>query len=200
MPIQPPPVCNPDGIAWFLRHCDGVVHGPFPFGSLTEAARLGRITSDTMVSHPDFTNSAWVRALEIPEIAAAAVVSSPLPSATGSMQAAAAKGSLFSRCRPDHPGMKILLLATLIWVGGLPLAYAYGVAQAYHGSEYQAGSERYEFHSFVIEKHEMPSREWQFSGRNLALWTMLYGVVAVVGIVVTFTVPARRWRPDATMA
>lgn len=52
-----------------LTHGDGVEHGPFPFTSLVDAARQGRITDATMVRHAVITGGHWQNALSINGIA-----------------------------------------------------------------------------------------------------------------------------------
>lgn len=191
MSAQPPPVCSPDGHAWFLRHRDGVTRGPYTFEALLEAAQQGRLASDTLISHPDFTQSNWVPALAIPELAAA----NPL-TAAGYQPDAAALRSQPSKHRPGNLGKRIVLLATILWVAGLPLAYQYGTAQAHHGSRYDANTETYHFPTFDLQRAEMLLREQRYIERSLTLWSVLYVGVAAAGILITFVVPDRPWRPD----
>ncbi len=195
MSAQPPPVCSPDGHAWFLRHRDGVTHGPYTFDALIEAAQQGRLASDTVVSHPDFTQSVWVRAFTIPEVAAAA----KRLATTGNSNAEAAGRPVPVKHRSGQLGKRIVLLATLLWLAGLPLAYQYGTAQAHHGSQYDANYEVYHFDTFTVRKPEMQLREQRFVERSLTLWSVMYVVVAGVGIVITFVVPDRPWRPDVAL-
>lgn len=198
---QPPPVCNPDGIAWFVRHRDGVVRGPFPFESLLQAAQAGRLASDTLVSHPDFTQSRWVLANALPELAMLrpAVPTAAAPTAAGGRTAAPPRPpSAIGRRR--HPGKRMLLAAILIWLGGLPLVYAGSLVQAHHGGEYRSDTKAYVFDTFVLSHDEMTAREQEFSGRNVALWSSLWGAVALIALVVMFTVPERPWRPDLTLS
>src|SRR5690606_31364781 len=183
MSAQPPPVCSPDGHAWFLRHRDGVTHGPYAFDALIEAAQQGRIASDTVVSHPDFTQSDWVPALAIPEVAAAA---NALPLSGERKPDTAATRHVPIKHRPGHLGKRIVLVATILWLAGLPLAYQHGTAQAHRGSRYDANSEFYHFDAFAVHKTEMLLREQRFVERSLTLWSALYFGVAAVGILITF--------------
>lgn len=81
-PPSPPPVpvsaAGPSAVAytavdttidWHLRHGDKVVHGPFEFQHLIEAARTGNIAADTEIQHAAATHGQWVTAITIPEIA-----------------------------------------------------------------------------------------------------------------------------------
>jgi hypothetical protein len=196
MSAQPPPVCSLDGYAWFLRHRDGVTHGPYTFDALLEAAQHGRLASDTVISHPDFTQSDWVPALALPELAAAA---NALALPAGYKADAAAIRYPPSKHRPGHLGKRIVLVATLLWLAGLPLAYQYGTAQAHHGSHYDASTEIYHFNTFDVHKAEMLLREQRFIERSLTLWSVLYVGVAAAGILIKFVVPDRPWRPDIAM-
>jgi len=195
MSAQPPPVCSPDGHAWFLRHRDGVTHGPYNFDALIEAAQQGRIASDTVVSHPDFTQSGWVPALAIPEVAAAqtqAVTGGSKPdTAAIRQQPVKHRGGQF--------GKRVVLLATILWLAGLPLAYQYGTAQAHHGSRYDANAEIYYFDASAVSETEMLLREQRSVERSLILWSALYVAVAGIGILLTFVVPDRPWRPDVAL-
>lgn len=196
---QPPPVCSPDGIAWFVRHRDGVVRGPFPFESLLQAAHAGRLASDTRVSHPDFTQSRWVLASELPELAMLRPPAVATATAAGGRPATPPRPpSAIGRQR--HPGKRMLLAAILIWLGGLPLVYAGSLVQAHHGGEYRSAPQAYVFDTFVLSHDEMAARELEFSKRNVAIWSSLWGLVAVVALVVMVTVPARHWRPDLTLS
>lgn len=195
MSAQPPPVCSPDGHAWFLRHRDGVTHGPYAFDSLIEAAQHGRIASDTVVSHPDFTQSGWVPALAIPEVAAAQTRAAT----SGSKSDAAATRHQPVKHRGGQFGKRIVLLATILWLAGLPLAYQYGTAQAHRGSRYDVNSEIYYFDELAVRETEMLLREQRFVERSLTLWSAIYVAVAGVGILLTFVVPDRPWRPDVAL-
>lgn len=196
MSAQPPPVCSPDGHAWFLRHRDGVTRGPYAFEALLEAAEHGRLASDTLISHPDFTQSNWVPALTFPEIAAAVSCSSQ--TAENKADHAAVRYPP-SKHRPGHLGKRIVLVATVLWLAGLPLAYQYGTAQAHQGSHYDANTQVYRFNTFSVPKTEMLLREQRFIERNLTLWSVLYVGVAAAGILITFVVPDRPWRPDVAV-
>jgi hypothetical protein len=199
MSLQPPPVCNPDGIAWFLRHRDGVVHGPFRFGSLTEAARLGRIADDTEISHPDFTNSAWIVALELPEIADAAQVVRLSASPPQRLTAAAPRWSL-GRCWPARPGMRLILVATLVWLLGMPVACGYAVRQSQQhlGSGDQVLGQPSDLASQAAAHTQRSASQQQFIANTLTWWTLLYALLTVPGVVLSFTTPSDRWRPDMT--
>jgi|GEM_PF-2498428 len=192
MSAQPPPVCSPDGHAWFLRHRDGVTHGPYAFDALIEAAQQGRIASDTVVSHPDFTRSGWVPALAIPEVAAAQTQAVT----GGSKPGMAAIRQQPVKHRGGQFGKRVVLLATMLWLTGLPLAYQYGTAQAHHGSRYDANAEIYYFDASAVSETEMLLREQRCVERSLILWSALYVAVAGIGILLTFVVPDRPWRPD----
>lgn len=56
---------------WFLRHRDGVEHGPFQFVDLITAARSGNIAEDTCVRHQTHTRAQWVFAIRVPQISQA---------------------------------------------------------------------------------------------------------------------------------
>ncbi len=53
---------------WYLRHQDGVVHGPYKFSDIIQAASLGNIVDDTELSHPVYTKGRWVKALSIEQV------------------------------------------------------------------------------------------------------------------------------------
>lgn len=202
---QPPPVCSPDGIAWFVRHHDGVVRGPFPFASLIEAAQAGRLASDTRISHPDFTQSRWVPPSDLPELAALNALPATATAAAATERAASERAMVVPRPpsaigRQRHPGTRMLLAAILIWLGGLPLVYAAGLVQAHHGGEYRSDTGAYVFDAFVLSRAEMTAREQEFCGRNVAMWSALGGAAAVLALVVRVTVPERRWRPDLNLS
>ena len=54
---------------WYLRHRDGVEHGPFQFADILEAARLGNVAADTCVRHERQTLDDWVLASRVQAIA-----------------------------------------------------------------------------------------------------------------------------------
>ena len=54
---------------WYLRHRDGVEHGPFRFADIIAAAKLGNIASDTCVRHEAQTLGQWVLAPRVQSIA-----------------------------------------------------------------------------------------------------------------------------------
>ncbi|MGI9470249.1 MAG: hypothetical protein ACR2NZ_01870 [Rubripirellula sp.] len=54
---------------WYLRHRDGVTHGPFEFAQLVHAAKSNRIAKDTQVCHAEHTAGSWKLANSIDQIA-----------------------------------------------------------------------------------------------------------------------------------
>ncbi len=56
---------------WFLRHHDGIEHGPFEIANLVEAARQGNIADDTEVRHDKHTKGKWILATRVSVISAA---------------------------------------------------------------------------------------------------------------------------------
>jgi hypothetical protein len=56
---------------WFLRHRDGVEHGPFQLAELITAARAGNIASDTVLRHEVHSHDQWVFATRVQPVAQA---------------------------------------------------------------------------------------------------------------------------------
>ncbi|MEM8669646.1 MAG: DUF4282 domain-containing protein [Planctomycetota bacterium] len=56
---------------WYLRHRDGVEHGPFRLTDLVAAADAGNIAADTTVRHESHTRGTWVLAGRVQAIATA---------------------------------------------------------------------------------------------------------------------------------
>ncbi|MGI9471849.1 MAG: DUF4282 domain-containing protein [Rubripirellula sp.] len=65
---------------WFLKHRDGVEHGPFLLADLIGAAAAGNIAADTVVKHATHSRDQWVIANRIPAISQATTSGSPDPS------------------------------------------------------------------------------------------------------------------------
>lgn len=63
--------------AWFLRHTDGEVHGPYLLDQIILAAVQGNVATDTEVRHEKHTQNQWIRASRIKQIATA--MQSPPP-------------------------------------------------------------------------------------------------------------------------
>lgn len=56
---------------WFLRHRDGIEHGPFRLADIVAAAEAGNVADDTSVRHETHTRNAWVVAPRVQPIASA---------------------------------------------------------------------------------------------------------------------------------
>lgn len=56
---------------WFLRHRDGVEHGPFRLADLVSAAEAGNVADDTSIRHETHTRGQWVLAPRVQPIATA---------------------------------------------------------------------------------------------------------------------------------
>ncbi len=54
---------------WYLRHRDGVEHGPFQLADLVTAAQAGNVAADTCVRHEVHTRAQWVFATRVQPIA-----------------------------------------------------------------------------------------------------------------------------------
>ena len=65
--------------AWYLRHRDGVEHGPFQFADIVAAAKLGNIADDTCVRHEVKTLGQWVFAPRVQPIADVMTKAIPRP-------------------------------------------------------------------------------------------------------------------------
>ncbi|MCH5372484.1 MAG: DUF4282 domain-containing protein, partial [Planctomycetes bacterium] len=64
---------------WYLRHRDGVEHGPFRFADIIAAAKLGNLASDTCVRHEQQTLGQWVFAPRVGTIAEVMAKATPRP-------------------------------------------------------------------------------------------------------------------------
>lgn len=51
---------------WYVMGTDGVTYGPFEVSQITDYIKQGRITSDTRIQHPKYTNSIWQSASSVP--------------------------------------------------------------------------------------------------------------------------------------
>jgi hypothetical protein len=56
---------------WYLRHRDGVEHGPFQVADLIAAAKAGNIASDTVLRHEVHSHNQWVFATRVQPVAEA---------------------------------------------------------------------------------------------------------------------------------
>lgn len=65
---------------WYLKHRDGVEHGPFLLADLVGAAAAGNIADDTFVKHAVHSRHQWVIAKRISPIAQAATKGNVAPS------------------------------------------------------------------------------------------------------------------------
>ncbi len=67
---------------WYLRHRDGVQHGPFRLADIVSAAASGNVASDTAVRHVVHTRDQWVLAVRVQPIAQAMPSSTDGPEST----------------------------------------------------------------------------------------------------------------------
>jgi len=100
---------------WYLRHRDGVEHGPFRLADIVIAAEAGNVADDTTVRHAAHTRGEWVVAPRVQPIATAmsrrgaaadSPPSQPNPSAATAESSAAAASpskSAFRRPRAQPP-------------------------------------------------------------------------------------------------
>lgn len=51
---------------WYVMGADGVTYGPFEVSQITDYIKQGRITSDTRIQHPKYTNNIWQSASSVP--------------------------------------------------------------------------------------------------------------------------------------
>lgn len=63
--------------AWYLRHNDGNIHGPFSLEQLIRAAAQGNVAADTEVRHQKHTQNRWILASRIRQIAGAMSSAAP---------------------------------------------------------------------------------------------------------------------------
>ena len=54
---------------WFLRHRDGIEHGPFRDADIMDAARRGNLAEDTCLLHETKTSGRWVFAVRVESLA-----------------------------------------------------------------------------------------------------------------------------------
>ncbi len=92
--------------SWYLRHRDGVEHGPFRLADIVTAAQAGNIAADTCVWHDVHTQGQWVFGARVQPIAQAMpkkLGSAPRaegPPASQTRQPAAAAQTVFTRPAP----------------------------------------------------------------------------------------------------
>lgn len=77
-----------DSNDWYLRHRDGVEHGPFQLADLIAAARAGNIASDTVLKHEVHSRNQWVFATRVQPVAEAMAGNNTTPSAPPASTAA----------------------------------------------------------------------------------------------------------------
>lgn len=65
---------------WYLKHRDGVEHGPFRLADLVAAAKASNIAHDTAVRHEMHTRSQWIFAPRIRHLAEVMTLATPTPS------------------------------------------------------------------------------------------------------------------------
>lgn len=73
---------------WYLRHRDGVEHGPFRLADIVTAAEAGNVADDTSVRHAAHTRGEWVVAPRVQPIATA-MSRSAAPASPAAAQSAA---------------------------------------------------------------------------------------------------------------
>ncbi|TWT79058.1 hypothetical protein CA13_04550 [Planctomycetes bacterium CA13] len=115
------PISNAN--SWHLRHDSQTQHGPFTLTALIEAAREGKITSQTELHHVNATGNDWIPAISVPVIAQYCVKGSvnsqnpSLPSQTPSKGASPLSDKSFSvRTQTAQPSDPLALVKTLAQV------------------------------------------------------------------------------------
>lgn len=53
---------------WYIRHFDGVVHGPYSLDSLVDGARADNVAADSVVMHAQHTKGQWIQASQVQRI------------------------------------------------------------------------------------------------------------------------------------
>lgn len=188
----PPPVSTE--VQWYMRHHDNVVHGPYDFDAIEQAAALGRLGDGTQLRHSTGTADRWVDAGTVVDRKSPPAVS-PIdqvsPPVHQSMIAIRKSGLL--KHWPTHLGKQITAIAMIAWIIGVPFCYLHGSYSAIDGGTLLADGNTYlfDYSNSPVDRSVVELRASIIAWGNVFRLSLLCAAIGISGIVLYFVSPSK---------